>query len=171
MDENMIGKHVVDAALRVHRELGPGLFETVYELVLAHELEQRGLSVERQVPVPIIYKGQRFEAAFRADLIVQRKVILELKSLEQMSKVHPKQVFTYLKLTGLKLGFVLNFGAGLMKDGIERVVNGLPDAGERPRQDAKKEKLTPSSQDAKIEEGQSETPESEKRGEADHDQS
>jgi len=125
MNENAIGKEVVDAALKVHRELGPGLLETVYEVVLAKELQSRGLGVERQVPVPISYGGLRFEEGFRADIIVEGKVILELKSTEQLSKVHPKQVLTYLKLKGLKLGFVLNFGSNLMKDGIERVVNGL----------------------------------------------
>jgi GxxExxY protein len=125
MKENEIGKWVVDAAVKVHRELGPGLLETVYEVVLARELEHRGLRVERQVPVPIVYEGVRFEEGFRADIIVEGKVILELKSVEQHNKVHSKQVFTYLKLKGLKLGFVLNFGANLMKEGIERVVNGL----------------------------------------------
>jgi GxxExxY protein len=126
MDENAIGAHVVDAAVRIHRELGPGLLETVYEVVLAKELENRGLRVQRQVPVPILYRGLRFEEGFRADLIVEDKVIVELKSVEQLSKVHPKQVLTYLKLTGLRLGFLLNFGASLMKDGIERIANGLP---------------------------------------------
>ena len=127
MNENVIGKEVVDAAVRVHRELGLGLLETVYEVVLARELESRGLRVERQVPVPILYGGMRFEEGFRADIVVENSVILELKSVEQLSKVHAKQVFTYLKLKGLKLGFLLNFGSNLMKDGIERVVNGLPD--------------------------------------------
>ena len=127
MNENGIGKEVVDAAVQVHRELGPGLLETVYEVVLAKELERRRLRVERPVPVPILYGGLCFKEGFRADIIVEGKVILELKSVEQLSKVHAKQVFTYLKLRGLKLGFVLNFGANLMKDGIERVVNGLPE--------------------------------------------
>jgi GxxExxY protein len=125
LDENAIGKIVVDAAVQVHRELGPGLLETVYEVVLARELEHRGLRVERQVPVPVVYRGLRFEEGFRADIVVEGKVILELKSVEQLSKVHGKQVFTYLKLKGLKVGFLLNFGANLMKDGIERIVNGL----------------------------------------------
>jgi GxxExxY protein len=104
----------------------PGLAGTVYEVVLARELESRGLQLLRQVPVPILYKDYTFQEAFRADIIVHNKVIVELKSLEQLAKVHPKQVLTYPKLTGLKLGFVLNFGAALMKDGIVRVVNGLP---------------------------------------------
>lgn len=125
MTENEIGKVVVDAALKVHRELGPGLLETVYEVVLARELERRGMRVERQVPVPIVYEGLRFEEGFRADMIVEGKVILELKSVEQTGRVHARQVFTYLKLRGLRLGFLLNFGGSLMRDGIERVVNGL----------------------------------------------
>ena len=127
MDENEIGKNVVDAAVQIHRELGPGLLESVYEVVLAKELENRGLSVQRQVPVPIMYRGIRFDEGFRADIIVEGKIILELKSVEQIAKVHAKQVLTYLRLTGLRLGFLLNFGAAFMKDGIERIVNGLPE--------------------------------------------
>ena len=127
MNENAIGKAVVNAAIQVHRELGPGLLETVYEVVLARELERRGLRVERQVPVSINYGGLRFDEGFRADIIVEGKVILELKSIEQLSKVHAKQVFTYLKLKRMKLGYLLNFGAHLMKDGIDRIVNGLPE--------------------------------------------
>ena len=127
MEENEIGKIAVDAAVQIHRELGPGLLESVYEVVLAKELENRGLSVQRQVPVPIVYRGIRFDEGFRADIIVEGKIILELKSVEQIAKVHAKQVLTYLRLTSLRLGFLLNFGAALMKDGIERVVNGLPE--------------------------------------------
>ena len=129
MDGNEIGTQVVDAAVRIHRNLGPGLLETVYEVVLARELTGRGLKVERQVPVAIEYGGVRFDEGFRADIIVERKVILELKSVEQLARVHHKQLFTYLKLRELKLGFLLNFGAAVMKDGITRTVNGL-DEGE-----------------------------------------
>ncbi|WP_309382699.1 GxxExxY protein [Cerasicoccus frondis] len=127
MDENDIGKQVVDAAVKVHRTLGPGLLETVYEVVLARELESRGLQCERQVSVPITYENIRFEEGFRADIIVENKVILELKAVEQLNKSHHKQLFTYLKLRSLKLGFLLNFNAPLMKDGITRVINGLDD--------------------------------------------
>jgi len=127
MTENQIGKVVVDAAVSVHRTLGPGLLESVYEAVLAHELRERGLRVDRQVAVPIEYHGIRFDEGFRADLIVPDKVILELKSLETVSNAHKKQVLTYLRLTGLKLGFLLNFGEALMRDGISRIVNGLAD--------------------------------------------
>jgi len=125
MTENEIGKIVVDAAVSVHRELGPGLLETVYEVILAHELQERGLRVKRQVPVPIEYRGVLFEEAFRADIVVEDKVILELKSVETVSNAHKKQLLTYLRLTGLKLGFLLNFGQALMKHGITRTVNRL----------------------------------------------
>lgn len=127
MEENEIGKEVVDAAVKIHSALGPGLLESVYEAVLAKELERRGFSVARQVAVPIEYEGMGFDEGFRADIIVEKKVILELKSVEQMSKVHHKQLFTYLKLKELKLGYLLNFGAPLMKDGIKRMINGLED--------------------------------------------
>ena len=125
MTENEISKVVVDASIQVHRALGPGLLESVYEVVLAHELEKRGLQVERQVPVPIEYGNVRFNEGFRADIIVDGKVILELKSVEGISASHRKQIQTYLRLTGMRLGFLLNFGAALMKDGIVRAVNGL----------------------------------------------
>ena len=132
MTENEIGKIVVDCAVGLHRELGPGLLETVYEVLLAHELEQRGLKVERQVPVPIEFRGGRFDQGFRADMIVEGKVILELKSVESASRAHKKQVLTYLRLTEMKLGYLLNFGEALMKDGLSRIANGAPEeaAGE-----------------------------------------
>jgi GxxExxY protein len=125
MTENEIGTIVVESAIAVHRELGPGLLETVYEVVLARELQDRGLNVERQVPVTIQYKDIRFDEGFRADIIVDSKVILELKSVEHVSAAHKKQVQTYLRLTGCKLGYLLNFGEALMKAGITRCVNGL----------------------------------------------
>ncbi len=125
MKENDIGTMVIEAAIAVHRELGPGLLETVYEIVLARELGERGLKVDRQIPVPITYKGMRFDEGFRADLIVENKVILELKSVERTTAAHKKQVQTYLRLTGCKLGYLLNFGEEVMKTGITRCVNGL----------------------------------------------
>ena len=125
MDENQIGRIVVDAAISVHRELGPGLLETVYEVVLARELRERGLEVERQRPIPIEYRGLKFDEGFRADILVEGKVILELKSVEAVNNTHKKQLLTYLKLTGMKLGYLLNFGEALMKDGITRIVNRL----------------------------------------------
>jgi len=125
MNENKIGREIVDAAVKIHTALGPGLLESVYEVVLAMELERRGFSVARQVVVPIEYQGVRFDEGFRADLIIENSVIVELKSVEQLSKVHQKQFLTYLKLKNLKLGYLVNFGAALMKDGIKRIVNGM----------------------------------------------
>ena len=127
MTENEIGTIVVEAAIQVHRELGPGLLENVYEILLDHELKSRNLSVTRQVPVAITYRGITFDDGFRADLIVENRVILELKSVEKTTAAHKKQVQTYLRLTGCKLGYLLNFGEAYMKDGITRCVNGLED--------------------------------------------
>ena len=127
MTENEIGKLVVDSAVAVHRELGPGLLESVYEVILAHKLKQHGLHVERQVPIPIEYQGLKFDEAFRADIMVEGKVVLELKSIEQVTRVHKKQLQTYLRLANFKLGFLLNFGEDLMRNGITRAVNGLPE--------------------------------------------
>ena len=131
MTENEIGKEVVDASIKVHNALGPGLLETVYEVALARELTVRGLKIARQVRVPIEYDGIQFDEGFRADLIVNDKVILELKSVESLARVHHKQVFTYLKLRGNRLGYLLNFGAGLMKEGIARIVCGLVEEDSR----------------------------------------
>ncbi len=125
MHENELGKIILGAAIEVHRELGPGLLESVYEEILAYELGLLSLSVEKQVPVSIEYKSMHFEKGFRADLIVENKVLLELKSVESISKSHRKQIQTYLSLTGLKLGYLLNFGAPTLKQGIVRAVNGL----------------------------------------------
>ena len=125
MNENDIGTKVLAAAIEVHRELGPGLLESVYEVVLARVLSDQGLTVQRQVPVPIVFQGIRFDEGFRADLIVEGLVLLELKSVERVTPVHKKQVNTYLRLTNLKLGYLLNFGEALLKDGVTRCVNGL----------------------------------------------
>jgi GxxExxY protein len=125
MHENATGKIVVDTAVCLHRELGPGLLESVYEILMVHELETRGLKVRRQVPIPIKYKGIVFNEGFCADIVVEEKVVLELKSVESTSKAHKKQVLTYLKLMDLKLGYLLNFGEALMKDGITRLMNGV----------------------------------------------
>ncbi len=128
MDENEIGRIVIDAAVMVHRELGPGLLESVYEVVLAQELTIRGLRIERQVPVAIEFRGMKFDEGFRADMIVENEVILELKSVESVSNAHKKQLLTYLKLTGMRLGFLLNFGEAFMKNGITRTANGMPES-------------------------------------------
>jgi GxxExxY protein len=124
MTENEIGNFVMDSAIQLHRETGPGLLESVYEVLLAHELKSRKLNVARQVPIPLIYKGIKFDEGFRADIIVEGKVLLELKSVETASAVHKKQVLTYLKLSGLKLGYLLNFGEHRMVDGVTRLLNG-----------------------------------------------
>ncbi len=125
MRENEIGTIIIETAIAVHQELGPGLLETVYEVVLAGELQSKGLRVERQVSVPVVFKGIRFDEGFRADIIVDQKVIVELKSVEHVTAAHKKQVQTYLRLTGCKLGYLMNFGEALMKSGITRCVNGL----------------------------------------------
>ena len=125
MNENQVGTILINAAIEVHRQLGPGLLESVYETILAYELVARGLRVERQLPVPIVYKDLRFDEGFRVDLAVEGLVVVELKSVETVNPAHRKQLQTYLRLSGLKLGYLLNFGAPLMKDGIVRAVNGL----------------------------------------------
>jgi GxxExxY protein len=124
MNENEIAKKVLDSAFLVHTTLGPGLLESVYEVVLAHELKKAGLLVERQRPMPITYDGMLFEEGYRADLLVESKVIVELKSVAAISAVHSKQVLTQLRLSGLKLGLLINFGEAHLKDGIKRIING-----------------------------------------------
>src|SRR6516165_8998145 len=128
MDENQLGTVIVTAAYRVHTELGPGLFESVYEVVLAYEIRSLGIEVERQPAIPIFYRNLKFEEGFRADLIVGKKVILELKSVENLEKVHAKKLLTQLRLSGMHLGYLINFGAAHLKSGIRRVVNGLAEA-------------------------------------------
>ncbi len=127
MLENEIGTVVVQSAISIHRELGPGLLESVYEMVMFRVISGQGMDVQRQVPVSVSYLDLHFEAAFRADLIVEGKVILEIKSVEKVLPVHLKQLQTYLKLSDLKLGYFLNFSDVLMKSGITRVVNRLPE--------------------------------------------
>lgn len=125
MHENEISKIIVDACYEIHTTLGPGLLESVYEEVLFYELNLRGLSCEKQVAIPVVYKDIKMDIGFRADLIVAKKVILELKSVESIAPVHKKQLLTYLKLTGMKLGLLINFNSPLIKDGITRIVNQL----------------------------------------------
>ncbi len=127
MDENAVAKIVVDAAYHVHRALGPGLLESVYEVVMFSELTQRGLQVARQQPVPIVYRNLVINEAFRADLVVEDKIIVELKSVEKVAPVHKKQLLTYLRLTDKRLGLLLNFGAEVIRQGIFRIVNHLPE--------------------------------------------
>ena len=125
MHENEIGTVVVDSGFQVHSSLGPGLLESVYEMSLAHELESRGLHVVRQQPIEVSYRHVTFEEGFRADIVVENKVIIELKSVEELHPVHKKQLLTYLKLSGCRLGYLMNFGSPLFKDGITRIVNNI----------------------------------------------
>lgn len=127
MTENAIAKEIVDSAFRIHTTLGPGLLESVYDVVLAYELSQRGLRATRQQPIPVIYGKIRMNTGFRADLIVEDKVIVEIKSVETLAPVHRKQLLTYLKLADKRLGLLINFQVALIKDGITRIVNGLED--------------------------------------------
>jgi GxxExxY protein len=125
MHENQIAQQIVDAAYKIHYRTGPGLLESAYQAMLVYELRQRGLAVQTEVPIPVVYEQVRLEVGYRADLIVAGKVIVELKSVEQIAAVDHKQVLTYLRLTGLRLGLLLNFGAPTMKEGITRIANGL----------------------------------------------
>ena len=122
-DIDRISGDVVDVALRVHRELGPGLLESVYEMVLAGKLAKMGYKVDRQRPVDIIFEDTLFEAAFRIDLLVEDRLIVEIKSLERLSPVHAKQLLTYLRLTKQPVGLLLNFGGETLREGIRRLVN------------------------------------------------
>jgi GxxExxY protein len=126
MTENEISKIIVDVIFKIHRNMGPGLFESVYEAILEHELvHTHNLTVEKQVPIPVYWKSIKLNIGFRADLIIEEKVLVEIKSIECLAPVHFKQVITYLKLTNLKLGVLVNFQEELIKDGIKRIVNGL----------------------------------------------
>ena len=125
LNENQLSKIILDAAFKVHTRTGPGLLESVYEIMLAHELRKAGLRVERQITVPIHYDELTFDEGFRADLLIEDKVIVELKSVEQLARVHSKQLLTQLRLSNRKLGLLVNFGEIHLKNGIERIVNGM----------------------------------------------
>ena len=125
MNENELSRIIVDIRYRIHRKLGPGLLESVYEAILFYELSSLNLKVERQKPIPILWKEIQLDIGFRSDIIVENKVIIEIKSVEQISNVHPKQLLTYLKVTKLKLGLLINFNEALIKNGITRIVNNL----------------------------------------------
>jgi len=127
MTENEIAKEIVDTAYKIHTTLGPGLLESVYESVMAYELQKQGFRVERQKALPVIYEDVRLEEGFRTDLLVADSVIVELKSVETVAPVHKKQLLIYLRLADKKLGLLINFGDARIKDGISRVVNGLPE--------------------------------------------
>lgn len=125
MTENEISSLIVDTCFHIHSELGAGLFESVYEEILCFELKEKGLIVSRQPEIPVHWKGRRMDVGFRADLVIEKKVIIEIKSVETILPVHKKQVLTYLKLSGLKLGLLINFNEALIKNGITRIVNNL----------------------------------------------
>jgi len=127
MDENELARIAVDVAFQIHTRLGPGLLESVYLAVMKRELTNRGLSVESEVPVPVVWDDMNLEVGFRADLIVEKKLVIELKSIEKIAPAHKKQLLTYLRLTNCRLGLLINFNTVLIKDGISRVVNGLPE--------------------------------------------
>jgi GxxExxY protein len=120
-----VAKEIVDVAYRIHVVLGPGLLESVYETVLTGELRKRGLSAAAQQPIPVVYEGTRFEMGFRADLVVEDRVIVEVKSVAEVAAVHKKQLLSYLRLSDKRLGLLINFNVALIKDGITRIVNGL----------------------------------------------
>ena len=132
MTENEIAKQILDAAFVVDTKLGPGLLESVYEVILGYELQKRGLTAERQKPMPTVYDNIRFDEAFRSDLVVNGKVIAELKSVEALLPVHAKQVLTQLRLSGLKLGLLINFGEAHLKNWTKRIINGNLDAETSP---------------------------------------
>jgi GxxExxY protein len=125
MTENEEAKQTVDVAFKIHTTFGPGLLESVYETIMAYELQKRGLRVVRQLAIPVVYESIRMDLGFRADLIIESKVVIEIKSVEAIAPVHKKQLLTYLRLTDKRLGLLINFNVELIKDGITRVVNGL----------------------------------------------
>jgi GxxExxY protein len=125
MDENQLSKVIVDCCYRIHTRLGPGLLESVYLEILIYELKKAGLRCEKEVGLPVHYEDIKLDLGFRADLIIENTVIVELKAVEKVLPVHKKQLTTYLKLTGLKLGLLVNFNVNLIKDGITRIANGL----------------------------------------------
>lgn len=127
MDENRIAKAVIEVALQIHRELGPGLLESVYETIMTDQLQRRGLDARRQVAIPIRYGALQFDEGFRADVVVHQMVLVELKCVAHLNPAHKKQLLTYLRMSGLKLGLLLNFSETLMRNGMIRVVNGLGD--------------------------------------------
>ena len=125
MELNEISAQVVDAAIRVHSVLGPGLLENAYEACLAHELQKRGLSVERQLGLPVVYEGVRIDLGYRLDLLVEQRVIVELKAVDTLTRLHQAQLLSYLKLSGKKVGLLINFNVLRLKNGLKRMVNDL----------------------------------------------
>ena len=124
MDDEAIGTQVVDCAIRVHTALGAGLLESAYESCLAHELAKHGLEVRKQVPMPVLYDNTQMDVGYRIDMLVNDRVVVELKAVEKLMPLHTAQLLTYLKLSKLRLGFLLNFNVEHMRNGVKRVVNG-----------------------------------------------
>jgi GxxExxY protein len=124
MTYNELSGLILEVSIDIHRRLGPGLLESVYQTILAHELTRRGCIVEKEEPIPLVWDNLHFELGFRADLIVNNLILVELKSVEQLAPVHKKQVLTYLRISGKKLGLLINFGEELLKDGVHRIING-----------------------------------------------
>ena len=124
MTYNELSGTILEVAIDVHKRLGPGLLESVYQTILAYELTKRGLTVQKEEPIPLVWDNLRFDIGFRADLVVNGLILIELKSVEQLAPVHKKQVLTYLKITGMKLGLLINFGEETLKDGVKRIING-----------------------------------------------
>lgn len=125
MDENSSSFKIIGAAINIHKLIGPGLLESAYEAMLEHDLREMGFNVKTQVAVPVIYKGVKLEAGYRADMVVEQKVLIEIKSIEALAPVHFAQTLTYLKLGELKLGLLINFNTAVLRDGIHRIVNNL----------------------------------------------
>ena len=131
MEMNELSGMIVDRSIRIHQALGPGLLESVYQRILAYELRKAGLRVETEVPIPVEWDGNVIDESFRADLIVESRVLVELKSVERTSAVHRKQTLTYLKLADFHLGLLINFGAAILKDDLHRLVNNLPEQNDK----------------------------------------
>ena len=127
MEINEISELIIKASIKIHNKLGPGLLESVYQRILTYELRKAGLQIETEVPIPVNWEGHTIDDSFRADLIINKQILVELKSVEQILPVHHKQVFTYLKLTNLHLGLLINFNTPLLKDGLHRIVRNLPE--------------------------------------------
>ena len=120
---NRITEKIIGAAIEVHKELGPGLLESAYETCLIFELAERGFDVEQQKPLPVVYKGKRLDAGYRLDLMVEEQVIVEIKAVEELAPIHQAQLLSYLKLSGCKIGLLINFNVPVLKNGIKRVIN------------------------------------------------
>ena len=124
MTENEISQKIIGASIEVHKQLGPGLLESSYEICLAYELRQLGLNIQTQVALPVVYKDVKLEAGYRIDILVENKIIIEVKAVETLSEIHTAQILTYLKLKKLKLGLLINFNSVKVIDGVKRVING-----------------------------------------------